>query len=362
MKWFSPITMLLAAGLAALLIDGPPTVRGPTQQLGAVAVRAAPAYRGLAIQVDTSHRPLQRYGPMVRQIADLGADTVLFSVNAYQTDAGATDIHVDPRKTPEDAIWRALLRLARDCGLRIVLMPKILLSAPRGQEWRGVINPGRQWSVWFARYGDFIMHYARLAADCDVDVFVVGSELLTAEKHTGRWRQLIAEVRGVFDGLLTYSANWDHYAAVQFWDDLDLVAMTSYYRTAEGLEPTRAMMVSTWRSIRSEILEWQSRIGRPILFTEVGWCSQRGCSLAPWNYHYNPVASVTGLREQRLNYEAFIQVWNDQPAVAGVIWWEWAHHGGGSSDYGYTPKNKPAQAVLQDWFTGAATRSPGDPP
>ena len=54
---------------------------------------AGPEYYGMAIQVDSSYRPVERYGAMVREIAALGANSVLLSVNGYQAHAGSVDIY-----------------------------------------------------------------------------------------------------------------------------------------------------------------------------------------------------------------------------------------------------------------------------
>lgn len=319
---------------------------------GSRSIRIRPqTFFGLAVQVNSSYRPVERYGSMIREIAATGANTVLFSVNGYQQHAGSVEIQALPAKNPSDEQWQALFEQAHQHNLRIILMPKILLSKPRGQEWRGVIDPGHQWDRWFAEYRRFILRYARLAASGGVSIFMVGSELVTAEKHTARWRDLIAEVRALTPGvLLSYSANWDHFKSIRFWDDLDLVAMTSYYQTAKHENPQLSELLASWRAYRSDILEWQAQVGKPILFTEVGWCSQTGCSVEPWNYTRERESSTAGLEEQRLNYEAFIQVWGECRAVAGLLWWEWIPDAGGAADRGYSPQDKPAQAVLERWF------------
>lgn len=72
--------------------------------------------------------------------------------------------------------------------------------------------------------------------------------------------------------------------------------------------------------------------------------------MEPWNYHRRQASTQLGRQEQRLNYEAFVQTWDACPTVAGALWWEWAPGEGGSGDYGYTPKNKPAEQVLSRWF------------
>ncbi len=56
------------------------------------------------------------------------------------------------------------------------------------------------------------------------------------------------------------------------------------------------------------------------------------------------------MREQADCYQAFIDTWSDEPAVGGILWWEWSYESRGEKDYGYTPKGKPAERLLRDFF------------
>jgi hypothetical protein len=202
--------------------------------------------------------------------------------------------------------------------------------------------------------------YARLAERGHVEVFIVGSELVSTEKHTAHWKRVIAAVRNVYSGRLSYSANWDHYRGIQFWPDLDLIGMTSYHKLSDTPGPSLADLQKRWREIRDPIVEWQRTIGKPLLFTEAGWCSQEGCSVEAWNYYRHEEATPAGLKEQRDCYQAFVDTWVDHPSVGGILWWEWSATDGGPRDYSYTPKNKPAERVLRDLFRrtpSAARRS-----
>lgn len=316
---------------------------------------ANPPYHGVAIQVHSSRDVFETYGRMIHEIAGLGADTVMFSVNGYQQHVESTRIVTDPDDTPTDEEWMHLFALARHDGLRVVLMPKILLSDPRGKNWRGKIRP-TSWDEWFDQYRRFVLHFARLAERAQVEVFIVGSELISTEKFTDRWRATIAAVRQVYHGRLSYSANWDHYRGIQFWDDLDLIGMTTYHALADEPAPSLADLRASWAPIKTHILEWQREIGRPLLFTEAGWCSQEGCSVEAWNYYRQEEATPAGLNEQRDCYQAFVDSWADVSEVGGILWWEWTAGEGGDTDVGYTPKNKPAEAVLRNLFRETAAR------
>ncbi|MFQ6049216.1 MAG: hypothetical protein ACE5K7_07620 [Phycisphaerae bacterium] len=314
-------------------------------------------FYGLAIQVDTSDQAVQRYGPLIQEVAELGANTVLLSTAAYQENAGSDLIYIEQRKCPAPQQWQELFAIARQHRLRVIFMPILLLAKPRGSEWRGVIQPP-DWNDWFEQYRAMINHFAEIAARGRVEVFIIGSELVSSEKFTDQWLKIIAGVRQRYSGLLAYSANWDHYRSIKFWDQLDLIGMTTYHKLADRPGPSLQQLLAAWRPIRKEILDWQATIGRPILFTEVGWCSQEGAAVEPWNYYHHQVATPAGHEEQRRLYEAFIRTWQDQPAVGGIIWWEWTSYGGGPSCYNYTPRGKPAEKLLRAWFRARRQAGP----
>lgn len=314
-------------------------------------------YSGASWQIHHSKGSVEEAEQVLGIIADLGADTVLIGNAGYQEHAASETFQIDPGVTPSAEQWKEIIAIAHGKGLRVILMPIILLSDPRGNEWRGVISPP-SWDDWFDRYRQFLLHFARIAADNDVEVLSVGSELVSTERYTRQWRDVVAAARKVFPGQLTYSANWDHYKVVEFWDDLDLVGMTSYYKLSEDPSPSLETLIESWKPIQRGLLRWQESINKPLLFTEVGWASQEGASIEPWNYYRQKTATAAGIEEQRRCYQAFMQTWGPllekqdprKPVVGGVIWWEFSTATGGPEDFGYTPRGKPAEKELQRWF------------
>jgi len=77
-----------------------------------------------------------------------------------------------------------------------------------------------------------------------------------------------------YHGLLTYSANWDHYTNIPFWNQLDLMAMNSYYKLGDNAKVPVEDINKRWAPIRDHILEFSRKINKPVFMTEVGWCSQ----------------------------------------------------------------------------------------
>jgi hypothetical protein len=322
----------------------------------ATPVRPVPVggqFRGMAIQLHGGPDVYARYHRLIPEVADLGADTVLFVVHGWQDHAGSLDLHIDAQRTAHAGDVGKLCDLAKAHGLRTILMPIVLLSNARNNEWRGKIIPAnREWDAWFRRYTRFVVHFAKIAERHHVEVLMIGSELIKTEGDLDRWRRVIAEVRQHYRGKLGYSANWDHYQTekIGFWPLLDYVGMTTYYEFADGPNPSIGEIDASWAGIKTEIKAFQREVRKPIIFTEVGWCSQEGAAHEGWNYYANQKATQAGQKEQAILYESFLKAWSDDPGVGGIVWWEWDLSEGGKGDYNYTPRGKLAETLLRLWF------------
>lgn len=101
-----------------------------------------------------------------------------------------------------------------------------------------------------------------------------------------RWRQMIAEVRGVYSGELTYAANFDNYADVAFWPELDVMGINAYFPLRQPSEPATFETFSTgWTDVFNEIETAQKQLAvtdMPIVFTELGYTRRAGTTTAPW--------------------------------------------------------------------------------
>ena len=63
--------------------------------------------------------------------------------------------------------------------------------------------------------------------------------------------------------------------AVEFWDQLDFIGMTTYYTLADKANPTVDEIVDKWEPYKKKILDWQKKYNKPLLFTR-GWLVQPG--------------------------------------------------------------------------------------
>ena len=286
------------------------------------------------------------YGPLVTEIASRGATDVLVVVNAYQSNRFASNIRRVAGKSPTDATVARTLRQVRQAGMRAALMPVVRLDERAPHEWRGVISPADGLDAWFAAYRNLVLPLARLAAAEHAHRFVVGSELSSLERYEAEWRATIGEVRRVFPGKLTYSANWDHAYDVPFWDAVDEVGLSAYFPLSNSGAKAGADLARAWRGPRNEIQALARRVRKPVLITEIGYTSQSNAAARPWD---DGVAGELDLGAQQRLYRGFCDAFTETPSVSGFYVWNWFGFGG-PRDPGFTPRGKPAATELAKCF------------
>jgi hypothetical protein len=283
---------------------------------------------------------------MIDEIARLGATHVALVVSWAQPDIRSNRIARKPGVTASDRLLRRALRRARARGLATIVFPILTVDRTRTGEWRGTVAP-RSPAVWWRSYERFILHYAAIAAAEKAEVMLVGSELGSTEGWRERWNHLIGQVKRRFDGPVAYSANWDHYHRVSFWRRLDILGVTGYFELTSDRDASVADLTRAWARQRDRLVAFAAtRPGVELWLSEVGYVSRDGAATRPWDYH---LATRIDLEEQRRCYRALRAAWSGVAALRGVVIWNW-YGAGGAADGGYTPKGKPAERVLRDWW------------
>jgi len=111
-------------------------------------------------------------------------------------------------------------------------------------------------------------------------------------RYEQSWRALIAAVRRVYAGPLSYAANFDQVEEVGFWDALDVVGVNAYYPLSTwGLtgERLQAALISSWWEIAGRLNELAERNGGaarvlPVVIFELGWTRKAGSTVRPFSY------------------------------------------------------------------------------
>jgi len=287
------------------------------------------------------------YGRLINEIAAHEADWIALVFNVFQRDGSASTMAPAMTLSEEERLLGRSIGQARRAGLRVLLFPLVLLDRPRGEEWRGSLAPD-DLDRWFGAYTIHTLRWAGLARRTGAEGLCIGSELSSLERHEARWRELIEAARRVFDGEILYSANWDHYRAVPFWDALDAVGLAGYYELSRTPEPTLEDLLETWALEREAILDWRASVGLdlPVVFTEIGYANQDGTNMYPWDYTRRAPPDPA---EQALCYDAFIRTWHGRPEFGGVFFYNWFGRAD-LNDPGYSPRGKPAAALIRLWF------------
>lgn len=303
----------------------------------------------------------QRYLDAIDDVAELGCNAVIITTPAFQTNGASTEIRLEvgPGRGPYRARLLELIQKVKQRGMTTVLMPMVLFTHPRGSEWRGKLVPDN-WDRWWKSYERMTDYFVDIATEAKVDIFVVGSELLTTESQRHRWLRVITRVRDKFDGAITYSSNFDAFSDPTFWDAVDFIGMNAYFDLVgnhEDEHPPMEHLVERWKNHRENALAFSRSQGKPLLFTEMGYPSAPWGLKRPWEYiPYED--SVADHSVQRDGYDAFFQTWSDDlkktqtgsdSPFAGVFFYEWdPYREGEIKDTFYGIRGKPTFQLVKD--------------
>jgi hypothetical protein len=276
-----------------------------------------------------------------------GTQRVALVPTWYMSSPTANDVFADPAKTPTDASVEAAAAEAKRLGLEVVIKPHV---DPQDGSFRGDILPGDT-TAWFDSYETMLRQYAELAARVDADGLVIGTELTSMALFPDEWRSLISMVRGIYDGPLTFAANWvDGAEAIEFWDQLDFIGIDAYMplmTTSE--EPTVDELVEAWGPYTSRMNTLAEQWDKRIVFTELGYQSRIGTADRTGD-NTGEVSEAA----QATAYEAAFEAMRDEEYFDGIWWWEWSAEGLYDPG-GWSPENKLAADVLVEW------QGPGPP-
>lgn len=281
------------------------------------------------------------------ELQDTKANHASLVTTWYMDTYTSSTIYSDPERTHTDAEIIKTIQAIRNRGMDVMLKPHVDV---KDGTWRGAIDPLDE-EGWFVSYINLITHYAEIAQNNEVELFCIGTELesLVTDTNRSRWIAIINAITQTYTGTLTYAANWDGHENVSFWDQVDLAGIDAYFPLSDARDPSLEELINGWTNYDGhnwvqEIESWQQSIDKPVIFTEIGYCSIDYAAKEPWNCENG----TPNCNLQARCYRAAMEVWKDKPWFKGMSWWAWHpwSDAGGCCDTDFTPQNKPAESVL----------------
>jgi hypothetical protein len=314
----------------------------PERELGARHL----AQKGVCVYSSTPLALTTEEGTKVfAHVKAVGGNSIAIAVSWYQTSAESDEIK------PPQGQWtpkhRAALGQAIDeahrLGLQVLLKPHLEV---KDGTYRGDLGASPSW---FKNYGAFVLEFAAIGEKHHAEIFCIGTELenISYAGWRAEWENLIAELRKVYKGKLTYAANWTEYQSVCFWDQMDFIGIDSYFPLTEKAEPTQAELDKAWAEIADRIGVWhaQNNMTKKILFTEIGYQSADKTNVTPWL----TTSRQEDQQEQAMALEALFKTMANRDWFEGLYYWKYV-----PSDVwrplDFTIRGKKAEDVLSRWY------------
>ena len=188
------------------------------------------------------------------------------------------------RLTWKDATWQwwgeskegveACIQLAQAKGMHVMIKPQLWFDFGK---YTGYFKLEKEadWQAFEREYEGFILQYAELSEQYNLDLFCIGTELIAfVENRPDFWTNLIQKVKRVYSGKLTYAGNWDSYDRVHFWDQLTTWA---WMPTSPSPMPKHPTSKPAWQDGRNLLTKCAT-----LLLNMTCRCfSQNGATAAP---------------------------------------------------------------------------------
>ncbi len=235
--------------------------------------------------------------------------------------------------------------------IEVMLKPQIWI-------WHGEYTGGlkmeteEDWQLLENSYRNFIIDFAKVAEETQVDIFCIGTELEQFIIHRPDfWKRLITEIKTTYKGKLTYAANWDEYKRVPFWEEIDYIGVDAYFPISESETPTIEEAKQGWQQWKKEMISVSTKTNKKIIFTEYGYRSVNFSGKEPWKSDRD-MGEVNLKAQEILTKALFEEIWKEEWFAGGFLWkWHIKHEGiGGKDNTMFTPQNKPVEDIVRGFY------------
>lgn len=247
---------------------------------------------------------------------------------------------------------KATIKLSQAKGLQVMLKPQVWLH---NGTYVGhfTLHTEAEQIAWEKAYSAYILDFAKLAETLNVELFCIGTEWSQyVQDRPQFWAKLIADVRAVYKGKLTYADNWDSFELFPHWDKLDLIGIDAYFPLIDQRTPEISALIKAWQPHYNKINAVHQQTQKPVIFTEYGYRSVDRNTKAPWEHSMGSPKNIN-LQAQQNAFEALFRTFWTKDWFEGGFLWNWLPEHcevGGDNCDDYTPQNKPASGTVKKWY------------
>lgn len=289
---------------------------------------------------------------------DLGVNWMCLAFAVHQKSFSSTEIYFDYRSTVTDKEILQTIKHAHEKGIKVCLKPVINCN---DGVWRALIDfpdedmwgRDQYWDTWFEYYTAFLCHYAEIAEASGCEMFCVGCEMNGTQRKEKHWRGTIGEVKKIYSGALVYNANHGKEKEVSWFDELDYIGTSAYYKVGKKPGDSKANMIKEWEKVAKRLREISNEYQKPVIFMEIGMRSAKGCAMMPWDFTH--VELERSEEEQADFYDSCLEVFTKEDWFKGVFWWDWSTAiydtaEEAEKDIGFNVHLKKAGDILKNWY------------
>lgn len=292
---------------------------------------------------------------------ETGINWMCLAFAVMQKSFSSTELFFDYRYTITDKDILFAINRAHDRGIKVCLKP--VVNCADGM-WRAQIDfpdndmlgKDRYWDQWFEHYSAFLCHYAELAEDTGCEMFCIGCEMSGTERKEEHWRALIKKIRTIYSGPIVYNTNHGREEEVRWFDAVDYIGTSAYYRVGKVPGDTKENMYQVWKNVGNNLKRISEKYGKQIIFMEIGCRSALGCATMPWDFAHTDLEHSE--EEQANFYASCLEAFHQEPWFAGAFWWDWSTEiydtpEEASKNNGFDIHLKKAEQILRDWYNKA---------
>ncbi len=282
-----------------------------------------------------------------------GACWIEIPILFYQKSLTSTTVTTGP-STPTIASLTYGIQVAHALGYHVFVTNLLTVSGPVA--WSGQISfqTFQQEQQWFDSYWQTIQPYVTAAAQAGAEQLAIGTEYEWLQQFAPDilWNELIAHLRSVFPGTLTYDMNWTSLQdSPRTWmrnSNLKMIGVSAYLPVIDT--PSRIapeQMPPLWKNRVQRALDlFAIELGKPIFISEIGYRDSADALYHSWE---TSSSAPTDPEEQAAACDAALVNVIPDPHIFGIFFWGW-------DDVGqFRLSGQPAVTVLHTRFTALQT-------